>query len=583
MNEFSSDIVNNTLVDSEDYDGDNDFEKAFPPQDIDPEARPLVFVSTFHEVICLLILTFTTAMNTASQAAMHIAVPTLAQYFQISGGDLSWTMSSFSLISGATILIFATIADKFGRRRMVVVSYTWFWMWSLIGSFSTHHIVFDISLGFQGLAAAACPSAAVGILGSVYKSGRRKNMVMAVFNAGAPFGAFFGTVTGGVCIQYLNWKSMFYILTILYTILMVLAFIFVPKDEFSDSESIDIKLFVKKIRELDLTGSFLVLVGCISFILALTQAGSAEKGWLAPHVLSILIGSLIIFAIFVWWESRVEQPIMPLHIWKFPGFALCMLIVFFGWMGFTGVLNFYAALWLQNIRGSSPILTTIYLIPQTFASIFSVTFIAKTMHIVPGRFILIIAQLCNVVASILWALQPIDIAYWAMTFPAVCLSVIAADFTFNVVNLHTLSTVPRQSQSTAAGTFFTFSHLAGSVGVSCSSTIVYGILSKSTESKNLAPNMISKIALAKAYHGAFWFAVGCSSIALLCSLFVKVGTQGSDRDKLADMDKLATGDGFSSFTEKRVTASLFEADDDAEECTNLLDQGDVVVCYRSLD
>lgn len=80
---------------------------------IDPEARPQVFKSNLHEAAAVLVLTFATVMNTASTGVMSIAVPALARYFQISGGDVSWSVTSFQLMSGATILLFSGYAEIF--------------------------------------------------------------------------------------------------------------------------------------------------------------------------------------------------------------------------------------------------------------------------------------------------------------------------------------------------------------------------------------------------------------------------------------------------------------------------------------
>lgn len=466
------------------------------------------------------------------------------------------------------------IADRIGRKRLVVVAYAWFAIWCLAASFTTNHIVFDICRGMQGLASAACPSAGVGILGSTYKDGRRKNRVMAVFSAGSPFGAFLGIVTGGVTIQYINWRSIFYLYTMVSTFFTLLAIFVVPGDNINDNIKLSPKQVYKRIAEIDLIGATLSISACIAFVLAASQAASAARGWANPYVIAILVLSLVVLVAFVWWESRVENPLMPLRIWKAKGFAVSMVLILFSWMGFTGVLSFYGGLYLQNIMGASPIKSAFYLFPQTLASIAAVSIVAAILHRASGRLILVLASLMMLTSSLLWALVPLGLSYFAMILPAVCLEVISADLSFNVINLNTLSTVSREEQSTAAGIFYTISHIAGSLGVSLSTSIVSSILRKETIPVQPDGGMILPIEiLAKAYKGSFWFAVATSSVALICAVFANVGKQGA---RVEGCDEEA--------------ARLFVAEEDEEECRSESEDelsrligGEMVRKYNSLE
>ncbi|KAK9467576.1 major facilitator superfamily domain-containing protein [Lipomyces arxii] len=496
----------------------------------DPEARPPVFKSTTHEVLTVIILLFATVMNTASSGAMQIAVPTLGRVFDVQGANLSWTVSSFSIISGSFILIFSGIADKFGRRRVVFVSYAWFALWSLISAFTTNHIVFDVCRGMQGLAAAACPSAGVGILGSTYLNGRRKNRIVAIFNAGAPIGVFLGTMTGGITIEFIDWRAIFFFYAIVWTILAALVFLVVPGDNINDNKKITFEEARIRLGELDLVGAALSICGLITFVLAAGQAGSASKGWGTPYVIVILIVSIALLATFIWWESRTSNPVMPLRIWKAQGFAMIMLTVLFSLMAFIGTIAFFSGLYFQNVVGASPLLSAVYYIPQIFTSFATVPIIAFTLHIVPNRLLAVISMLCELASALLWALMPLGTPYFAMAFPSLILVIISADLLFNVATKHTLSTVTGKQQSTAAGVFYTIHHVAGSFGISIGSSIVAYILRKEIALKAMmmedAMNgmiEVSREMLAKAYNGAFWFAVGCSAAGVVTASLANVG------------------------------------------------------------
>ncbi|KAK9461998.1 major facilitator superfamily domain-containing protein [Lipomyces oligophaga] len=516
---------------------DSDVESAYSHEvGLSAEDRPAVFKSNFHEYFTIIILTFSTIMNTASLGVIQVAVPALGRYFQIEGGQLSWSLSSFQLMSGATILLFSGVADKIGRKRVVLLSYATFALWCLICAFTTHHIFFDVCRGMQGLAAAACPSAGVGILGSNYKNGRRKNKAMAIFNAGAPIGLYFGIICGGVSVQYLNWRATFYLYAIIYFVLAFLVYFVVPGDGINDNVPLSFKYVCSRIGSLDLFGAFLSIAGLFMIVLGVSQASSASNGWATPYVIVLLILSILTLISFVYWESRVSNPIMPLHIWRAPSFAILMVIILFFWMCFTGVLQFYGGLYVQNVMGVSPIKAVLYFLPQPLSSVFAITLIASTMHLIPGRLVLMFAEALMLAASLLWALNPMGTTFFAMIFPALCLEIIAADLSYNVVNMHTLTSVSSKEQSIAAGIFYTFTHVAGSLGVAISSSIVSSISRR---------EMMSTVKLAtiylldKAYKGAFYFAAACAGVAFVLSCFADIKAQGADVPEPVDEEEQA--------------------------------------------
>ncbi|KAK9319330.1 major facilitator superfamily domain-containing protein [Lipomyces orientalis] len=485
------------------------------------EERPPVFRSVLHEIVVVIILTFGASLATSNQGAMQIAIPHIGESFGISGSDLSWTISAFSLSSGAFVLLLASIADNIGRKRMVLAAYVWYAIWCLVSGFMKNDIVFDVFRGFQGLSGAAATPAAVGIIGATYVPGQRKNRAMATFSAGAPLGFIIGIICGGICTQFISWRAVLFFSTIEYTVFAVLVWFLVPDDSLTDWTTMKHNL-----AKLDYFGALLATSGLVMFVFAVTQSGATSKGWAEPYVIALLIVGVVTFASFIFWESKVKNPLMPLRIWRFPGFALCMLIVACGFMNFLGVLNYYITLFFQNIRGASAILTTAYLVPQAVCGVLVNILAAFTLHIVPGRIFMIIALTAFTVSALLWALQPIDLTYWAMAFPAICLSVVGADLAYNVANLHTLSAVPPESQSSASGIFNTVIQLTAAVGIAASTTAVEAAAKRSTHT--------GVQQLYDSYKAAFWFAVGISGVGLIASLFLKVGTHGH---KAAETDE----------------------------------------------
>ncbi|KAK9480307.1 major facilitator superfamily-domain-containing protein [Lipomyces japonicus] len=485
------------------------------------EERPPVFRSTIHEIVVIVLLTFAPALSSSSSGAMQIAIPKIGQSFEISGGRLTWTISAFSISSGSFVLLFASISDAIGRKRMVLAAYVWFAVWSLISGFMQNDIVFNICRALQGLSGACSPPAAVGILGATYVAGKRKNRALATFAAGAPLGFIIGIVVGGICSEFIGWRAIPFFSSIEYLCFAVLVWVLVPRDA-----PLDLKRTRSILSKIDYFGAFLATSGLLLFVFALTQSGSLEDGWRTPYVIALLIAGVLLFTSFLFWESKAKKPLMPLHIWKFPYFALCMMIAATGYMSFTGVLNYYLPLYFQNIRNASAILTTAYMAPQAICGVLVNVIAALTLHIIPGQILMIIAMVSFTASAILWALQPIFLIYWAMAFPAICLSVVGADLVYNVSNMHTLNTVPPASQSTAAGIFNTIIQLSTAVGLAASASISEAAMRKSDKTGVYLQH--------DSFKAAFWFATGVSSTGLIGSFFLKIGTQGHKHTNATD-------------------------------------------------
>lgn len=103
---------------------------------------------------------------------------------------------------------------------MFLAGNAWMAAWSLIGGFSRSYIMLVVCRALQGLGAAAFLPSGISLLGSVYRPGRRKNIVFSLYGGCAPFGFFSGIFIAGVSGQFLSWSWFFWIGCILLTFIL---------------------------------------------------------------------------------------------------------------------------------------------------------------------------------------------------------------------------------------------------------------------------------------------------------------------------------------------------------------------------
>ena len=123
------------------------------------------------------------------------------------------------------------MADLFGRRMQLILSFVSFTIFMVIAGFATNAVYVDIFSGLIGISCAASVPPAIGKLGAVYgKPSWRKNRAFACFSAGYPVGFVLGAFISGVATQVASWRAVFWVLAVIYFFFTIAAWWTVPPD-----------------------------------------------------------------------------------------------------------------------------------------------------------------------------------------------------------------------------------------------------------------------------------------------------------------------------------------------------------------
>ena len=345
-----------------------------------------------------------------------------------------------------------------------------------------------------------------------------------------------GSLIGGLFTQFVSWRANLWFLAGVYAVIAVLVYFFVPSDKILSEHSTKRQVNTNHdstdslpeepttlalLKKVDFVGAGMITVGFALLVFALTQAGLVPGGWASAEILSTLLVSILLIALFVAWEYYMgARALMPLSIWTYPNFGLIMIIIALAWMNFSGVVNFFSTIWFQKINGTTPILTSAYFLPQPIAGTLVNVFAAYTLHIIPGKMLLTVGLLGFTGSALLFALQPVHMIYWAMSFPSLICSVIGADLCYMVANLFVMQSVPDQLKSTAGGVFNTVIVLGSTIGLGAGAAISDSV------KRNMGEG--DREFLARGIRAADWFAVGATIVAAGLSLFLSIGTTGHE-------------------------------------------------------
>src|SRR3954451_777069 len=160
--------------------------------------------------VLLALLSLAQLMVILDISAVNVALPDMAADLGLSGGQLSWAITSYSLVFGSLLLLGGRAADLLGRRRMFLTGLGVFTASSLVSALAGSAAVFFAARAGQGLGAAMLSPAALSIITSTFP-GPERAKALGVWGAVGGAGAAIGVLAGGMLTEWVDWRAIFFI------------------------------------------------------------------------------------------------------------------------------------------------------------------------------------------------------------------------------------------------------------------------------------------------------------------------------------------------------------------------------------
>jgi len=280
--------------------------------------------------------------------AVNIALPSLAADLGLTGSDISWTITSYSLIFGSLLLFGGRAADLLGRRRMFMTGLGIFTVSSFASAMAgTAGALFAARAG-QGLGAAMLSPAALAIIMSTFQ-GHQRAKALAAWGAVGGAGAAIGVLVGGLLTEFTDWRMIFYVNLPVAAALAIAALKIIPADTAKP-----------RWRGLDLRGAVLATTSLGAIVFAITQAEGA--GWTSVQTHLFGLGGLAGLAVFAALERRTDTPLLRIERLadRAVGGGLFLMLAAAGSIFGLFLLS---SLYLQNVLGWGPLSTGLAFIP----------------------------------------------------------------------------------------------------------------------------------------------------------------------------------------------------------------------------
>ncbi|KAJ9137112.1 Major facilitator superfamily transporter [Pleurostoma richardsiae] len=460
-----------------------------------------------------------------TQAAFNnvlVLMHTIGDGFGITNpGQLSWLVAGYSLTVGTFILFSGRLGDVFGYKRMLLIGFCWFALWSLIAGVSVYKnfVLFVFARVLQGIGPAICLPNGLAILGAAYPPGHRKAMVFSLFGASAPTGAIVGMAISCV-ISLAWWPWMFWALAITLVLMAAVGYFIIPVPPRKHAPPKDLQELA---IELDLPGVVSGVTALILFNFAWNQA--PLTGWAAPEVIvTLILGLILIGAFFVIELRYASMPLLPLDAVN-SDVAFVLGAVCLGWATF-GIWSLYLVQIIQQIRHHSPLLTAAWFAPVAPVGLFAaiVTGVLLGPLKVQPPYVMLMALLAFLIGVILTATAPIHTSYWAPTFIALLIMPFGMDLSFPASTLILSNAVAKKHQGIGASLINTVVNYGISLGVGFAGTVEVHVNNGGKTEADLL----------KGYRGALYMGTGLAGLGVIvCILYLakhhfQSGERGDD-------------------------------------------------------
>ncbi|MFE7860979.1 MFS transporter [Streptomyces sp. NPDC101209] len=279
-----------------------------------------------------------------------IANPAIQKDLKASFADVQWITNGYFLALAVSLITAGKLGDRFGHRQTFLIGVTGFAAAS--GAIGLSHSIAAVVTFrvFQGLFGALLMPAALGLLRATFPA-EKLNMAIGIWGMVIGASTAGGPILGGVLVEHVNWQSVFFINVPVGAIALLLGLLILLDHRAQNAP-----------RSFDLLGIALLSAAMFCLVWALIKAPA--WGWGDGKTWAFIAASVLGFALFSFWETKVREPLIPLGLFRSVPLSAGVVLMVLMAIAFMGGL-FFVTFYLQNVHGMSPIDAGLHLLPLT--------------------------------------------------------------------------------------------------------------------------------------------------------------------------------------------------------------------------
>ncbi|MGW2190182.1 MFS transporter [Streptomyces sp. NPDC001719] len=302
----------------------------------------------------LVVLCVSLLLVAVDATVLHVAVPAVTEDLRPGAVQLLWIVDVYPLVCASLLILFGTLGDRVGRRRVLLLGYGLFGVASALAAFATSPDVLIGARALLGVGGAMIMPATLSILRQVFPDRRERALAVGIWSAVAAVGAAFGPLLGGLLLEHFWWGSVFLINIPLMAVSLPVGRRLLPE---STGE---------RDGPWDVLGALMAAFGLFGVVLAVKRVGGGEPPLTLATIVPGAVGAALL-ALFIRRQRRREHPLVDLRLFARPAFGTSVGCIVLAMLALVG-LELIAAQYLQLVLGLTPLETGLRLLPLTLAA-----------------------------------------------------------------------------------------------------------------------------------------------------------------------------------------------------------------------
>jgi EmrB/QacA subfamily drug resistance transporter len=422
-------------------------------------------------------------------SVVNVALPSIRHALGFSESGLQWVVNAYTVTFAGFLLLGGRAADLLGRRRVFVGGLVLFSLASLGGGMANSQSALIVMRLLQGFGGAIVAPASLSILTTTFTEPKERNRAVGIWGAMGGAGGAAGVLLGGVLTDLLSWRWILFINVPIGLIAALLAYRLLTEGRNPLAR-----------RNFDLLGSLSVTAGLSLLVYGIVRTDTVS--WTNPGNVIILLAGLALLIAFIAIEGRLAQaPLMPLRLFRSRSLSAANAVVLLVG-GSTFGMWFFFSLYLQDVRGYSPLHAGLVFLPMTLMIVLGSTIASRvTLRIGPRR-LLIGGMLVLAAGLFLFARLSVHGSYLGSMLAPGLLASFGMPFAFIPGTICATSGVAPQEAGLASGVVNTARLFGGALGLAILATIATSRTTADLHHPTLAVHTINQ-ALVSGFQMAF--------------------------------------------------------------------------------
>ncbi|MFF7796810.1 MFS transporter [Streptomyces olivaceus] len=293
--------------------------------------------------ICCMSLLIVSIDNTI----LNVALPSMQRDLHASTSGLQWAIDAYTLVLAALLMLSGSTADRIGRKRVFMTGLVVFTLGSLLCSLAPDLSSLVVFRMMQAVGGSMLNPVAMSIITNTFTDPRERARAIGVWGAVVGISMAAGPLVGGVLVESVGWRSIFWVNLPVGLAALLLTLRFVPESR------------APKGRRPDPLGQLMVIVLFGSLTYAIIEAPNAGLATVLPFAvlaLAALVGLVL-------YEPRRAEPLIELRFFRSAPFSGATVIAISAFAAMGGFL-FLSTLYLQNVRGLSALEAGLWMLPM---------------------------------------------------------------------------------------------------------------------------------------------------------------------------------------------------------------------------